>query len=1450
MTADATLSWGPSAWIQFANPWHDEIGRFAPKGTGRKVGPSIPGVGDVDEYLAANPRRPGEALFVWHGRLVDGLTPEAKHALLFEIRETYEPVDYIADGMRRWREMNGLPEPQVNIAEIPANRDKSFVVARVFEEIPDQADDPRVQEAFTEFKRQTEEMWDFMTRPESEGGLGITVEFWTDENPENFGTGPYPDATAQAEDLRVNRRIKLESGLGGEHEATMTRDEYDRFRAVHDVFGHAGIGSGFDRHGEYQAYLAHASMYYGDGHRAMASEYHGVNSAAWSGEQGSPGTGKSVLLPEVLIENPWDENGVLRPLPDPDELRQYLPDDSLVASLTSDSLGVAEEVLEGIRYLAHRTGMQHPFAQEYDDLAMHPHPHLTATATYGWGGEFANPWHDEIGRFAPKGSGRRSDGTTQVSERAQRVLDDPSDRIVLADIGIEPAPPELAKVAEATRDDDALWESAEPRQVSWQDTFIGTEADVGKKHVAKVVTGAEPLREGYPPRLYELDDGRYLIADGHHRLVMHSLMESEEFDVIVLPFPGQGQLAPGYLAPGDDEMAAFRGNPWHDIIGRFAPKGTGRRFDKGAAADAYDAALDARTGNADALDEAHVLFLTDHGTRERAVTMRQVVEQYFDYGSSDVNKQLRRNGIADVKDNKHRDALMDAVVLDEAMQRAGFTFDKDTVMLRGVRNYEADQLTEGSTFTDDGFVSVTGNQREADLAISRGPSVYGGSEGTIVELHIPAGTRGLAGTDTAQQEIMLPRGGSYTVTRVEERGGRRIAVVEASFPDTPPTPAAEVPTIDDMLERVASQRSERDRLNRERGLAAAAGGGDAFAERMVWDMPEITGTPTVEAATYSWGAPGEFANPWHDEQGRFAPKGVGTKSDGIPAEAEKAQPERNRTSGADTTALANEVINGGEITIDPVDADDVISQFADVKDKYVDLTAVTLDGNPNMFSEMRGRGVPRDQMPQITPDVQPQWWEALSSQNIGVMKDDIDPSALSATQSELNGSKVGGMIRSMQNGSMDLQGDRLMVSNDGHVLDGHHRWAAAAALSADCGGCIKIPVFVIDLPIAKLLPLANDWVDEQGIARAGKDAPSKPRQAAAMSPRFFTMDPVRFATQIPFDPAKQVQPGDYERAATDIEDGVTAEDLADGPKGDSSILNEQAATPAPPAPATGEARAHGPRIVGMSRWDDQDLVAALVPKGEPTEFANPWHDEIGRFAPKGTGTKSGGTAEQVTVSYDADGNIIVSEEAKALAKPIAEEARRREPELTKRLTELVGDRNPEDYDSPPPPQLFGYDFVFKQEAKIAEKIERVVVEKGVNREQAAAMINDAVRYTIHFDQGEFGPQAQNLLDQLRAENANVKVKNTWPPDSPTAYKGVNVNVTTNDGFTYEIQLHTPESQRVKDQLHTLYERQRVLEPSNPLWQDLEDQMWEISRGTTPPTGAVDVYRIRSKWRLL
>jgi hypothetical protein len=70
----------------------------------------------------------------------------------------------------------------------------------------------------------------------------------------------------------------LSTAVTGSH-FFFSDDVNDQFRAVHDVFGHAGTGRGVDRHGEEAAYRKHSGMFSPLARKALATETRGQNHA-------------------------------------------------------------------------------------------------------------------------------------------------------------------------------------------------------------------------------------------------------------------------------------------------------------------------------------------------------------------------------------------------------------------------------------------------------------------------------------------------------------------------------------------------------------------------------------------------------------------------------------------------------------------------------------------------------------------------------------------------------------------------------------------------------------------------------------------------------------------------------------------------------------------------------------------------------------------------------------------------------------------------------------------------------------------------------------------------------------------------------------------------------------------------------------------------------------------
>lgn len=239
--------------------------------------------------------------------------------------------------------------------------------------------------------------------------------------------------------------------------------------------------------------------------------------------------------------------------------------------------------------------------------------------------------------------------------------------------------------------------------------------------------------------------------------------------------------------------------------------------------------------------------------------------------------------------------------------------------------------------------------------------------------------------------------------------------------------------------------------------------------------------------------------------------------------------------------IANKVEDGQPVPpppFEPEDLDDIILDFAD-SDKPVDLTLLS------EFSAMRGNGVPRAQMPQIPVDRLKDFQNRLRNRGFQFGPDEVDPTTLQATQSELDGKSVGGMITATRNGKLDLVSDPLWISNDNHVLDGHHRWATASAISANCGGCLRIPVIRVDMPMSQLLAFANDFNNEAGVQRQAFGQVTQFQPSAPAAPAAVAAGP------------PQPDADGYFTMATDEADGITEEDLVGLPEGDGSAFTEE-----------------------------------------------------------------------------------------------------------------------------------------------------------------------------------------------------------------------------------------------------------------------------------------------------
>lgn len=177
---------------------------------------------------------------------------------------------------RNWADVRALPQPErKRIADLYDEADD--LPADEIQEEARQAYEALVEEIDQQFEMLTKE-------------LGVKVEF-VDED-------PYENFYEMLDDYQKNKRLKiLKTSVTGGH-PLMTDEQNDKFRAVHDAFGHLATGRGFDRHGEEAAYQAHKSMFSDTAVKAAATELRGQN--AFLIERGFFGPQKLVILPENM----------------------------------------------------------------------------------------------------------------------------------------------------------------------------------------------------------------------------------------------------------------------------------------------------------------------------------------------------------------------------------------------------------------------------------------------------------------------------------------------------------------------------------------------------------------------------------------------------------------------------------------------------------------------------------------------------------------------------------------------------------------------------------------------------------------------------------------------------------------------------------------------------------------------------------------------------------------------------------------------------------------------------------------------------------------------------------------------------------------------------------------------------------------------------------------------
>jgi hypothetical protein len=173
----------------------------------------------------------------------------------------------------------------------------------------------------------------------------------------------------------------------------------------------------------------------------------------------------------------------------------------------------------------------------------------------------------------------------------------------------------------------------------------------------------------------------------------------------------------------------------------------------------------------------------------------------------------------------------------------------------------------------------------------------------------------------------------------------------------------------------------------------------------------------------------------------------------------------------------------------------------------INLCDITVPGT-NLYCD-DNLGIPRDEMPQFKGkavagsraaamdadesgevDTEPVFKQMLQQKGIKTLQTEVPADKLKATQKDLVGGKVIGMMGALEKDPHHPKITApIYVSRDGYVIDGHHRWAAIVAYNASHPEQqIQMKTTVLDMDIKDAIPMCNQFAEDMGVAAKKADA--------------------------------------------------------------------------------------------------------------------------------------------------------------------------------------------------------------------------------------------------------------------------------------------------------------------------------------------------------------------------
>lgn len=211
--------------------------------------------------------------------------------------------------------------------------------------------------------------------------------------------------------------------------------------------------------------------------------------------------------------------------------------------------------------------------------------------------------------------------------------------------------------------------------------------------------------------------------------------------------------------------------------------------------------------------------------------------------------------------------------------------------------------------------------------------------------------------------------------------------------------------------------------------------------------------------------------------------------------------------------------------------------------------------------------------------------------------------------------------------------------------------------------------------------------------------------------------------------------------------------------------------------------------------------------------------------------------EKVDISKVMDRGKVSERDARTCAKladKVFEKAKREEPKITNDLISLARSSGS---------KMYGLDHRLKQPTSIAGKIGSDSKDDGVSYMKAASGIKDAVRYTTVTNDKNFVKNYNTVKSGLEKQGyQEVKCKNYFEMyrNGEVQHKAVQSTYRTPNGYDFEIQFQTPQSQAAKELKIPIYEERRKQGIDTKRATELEQAMHDLAEQVPYPKGISEI----------